>query len=109
VCTLDAVHGPAAGVAVWIDRSGTSGWSTVGGGVTGDNGVWAGEVAGDTAVVRLGVDCGRYYAGLGLRAGCREVVTGLRLTADTPIAVVTAVIAPTGGTVHVRFDVPPLR
>jgi 5-hydroxyisourate hydrolase len=109
MCALDAFHGrPAAGVPVSIEMAGANGWTTVARGVTGDDGSWTGDAGGAlyTAVLRLVVDTGGYYAALGMRASGQELTVGLRLGGSAMTAVVTVLVAPAGGTAHVQFAGP---
>ncbi|MEN3306006.1 MAG: 5-hydroxyisourate hydrolase [Micromonosporaceae bacterium] len=107
---LDTFHGrPAAGVPVSIESAGAGGWMTVARGVTGDDGSWTGDAgtAPHTAVLRLVVDTGGYYAALGVRASGQELTVGLRLGGGGGgTALVTVLVAPAGGTAHVQFAGP---
>jgi 5-hydroxyisourate hydrolase len=107
VCALDAFHGrPAAGVPLAVSATGVAGWTTVARGITDDDGCWTGgtqEVL-RSALVRIVLDTGRYFAALGTSAKCEETVIGMRLSTVTPSARLTVVLAPASCTVHVQTD-----
>jgi 5-hydroxyisourate hydrolase-like protein (transthyretin family) len=104
---LDQLHGcPADGVHVRVESLAADGWATTVRGVTGDDGCWDSRIlpANEAMGARLVLDSGGYFAGLGIRAACLDIVVAVAHTGAAACAHVIVLLAPAGHSVHVRSD-----